>query len=340
MHACKTQKYSGQVYVERGHILSKRCLDIGVLFTSSKTLEPKLKEVTFSKYRIWTIPTARESLADTSESFLLEFQDLWKEGQIASNPETEGDYVLSVLSLVFEMKVEFDSIKIDNIQGTLRKKRSSFLMGKVELPSDLEDLFKKLQSMETNLLRQYLRSCNAYRTALSLIDDNPTLSFFLLVTAVEAISGIVMKKKGNRANFREFILTYLPKSFEDELGYKELLLLLIERAYDIRNAFTHGGSGLSAGVFVADRSKRNYIKHKEKGKEVYSPSTKWMGSAVRAVLLEFLRRQKVGDVQESKLSEIAMEDVAINLIAARTVKAGQLVKSKDFDFDFKRKPET
>ena len=65
-----------------------------------------------------------------------------------------------------------------------------------------------------------------------------------------------------------------------------------------------------------------------------------MESAVRAVLLEFLRRQKVRDVQESKLSEIAIEDVAINLIAARTVKAGQLVTSKDFDFDFKRKPET
>jgi hypothetical protein len=319
--------------------LSKRRLDIEALFTSSKTLEPRLKEVTFGKYKIRTIPTAKESLNDTSESFLLKFQDVWKEEQIASNPETECNYVLAVLSLMLEMSVEFGSIKIDNIQGTLRKKRSSFLMGNIELPSDLEDLFKKLQSMDMNLLRQYLRSCNAYKTALSLIDGNPMLSFFLLVTAIEAISGIVMKKKGNRANFREFILAYLPKSFEDELGCKELLLSLIERAYDVRNAFTHGGRGLSGGVFVADRLKRNYVKHKEKSKEVYSPSTKWMGSVVRAVLLEFLRHQKVGDVQESKLSEIAMEEVAINLIAARTVKGGQLVTSEDFDLDFRRTPE-
>ena len=317
--------------------MSKRCLNIEVLFTSSKTLEPKLKEITFSRYKIRTIPTAKESLNDTSESFLLEFQDLWKEGQIASNPKTECDYVLAVLSLMSEMKVEFDSIKIDNTQGTLRKKRSSFLMGNVELPSNLEDLFKKLQSMNMNLLRQYLRSCNAYRTALSLIDNNPTLSFFLLVTAIEAISGIVMKKKGNRASFREFILAYLPKSFEDELGCKELLLLLIKRAYDVRNDFTHGGSGLSAGVFVADRLERNYLKHKEKGKEVYSPSIKWMGSVVRAVLLEFLRHQKVGDVQKSKLSEIAIEDATIDFIATRTVKAGQLVRPKDLDLDFQKK---
>lgn len=319
--------------------MSKRCLDIEVLFTSSKTLEPKLREVTFSKYKISTIPTAKESLNDTSESFLLAFQDMWKEEQIASNPETECDHVLAVLSLMLEMRVEFGAIKTDNIQGTLRKKRSSFLMGNIELPSDLEDLFKKLQSMDMNLLRQYLRSCNAYKIALSLIDDNPTLSFFLLVTAIEATSGIVMKKEGNRANFREFILAYLPKSFEDELGCKELLLSLIERAYDVRNAFTHGGSGLSGGVSFADRLKRNYVKHKENGKEVYSPSTKWMGSVVRAVLLEFLRYQKVGDVQESKLSEIAIKDVTIDLIAARTVKPGRLVTSEDFDLDFRRKLE-
>jgi len=308
-----------------------------MLFTSSKALEPRLKEVRFGKYALSSIPTARESLNDSHEGHILDFQDLWKEGQTSSNPEKEGDYVLSLLSLVNGMKVEFDSVKINNVQGTLRRKRSSFLMGKIELPTDFEEFLKKLQSLDSDLLRQYLRSCSVYRAALSLIDDNPTLSFFLLVTAIEAISNKVMKTGDQRKDFVEFILKYLQKSFEDELGSRKLLLLLIEEAYTMRCAFTHGGKEISIGTLSADQTGRKYVKHYVKDTETYSPSLSWFTSVVQAVLLKFLEEQEVVGGQESILSDLAREEGIICVEPVKEVKTGQVVTTEDINLDYQKK---
>jgi len=299
-----------------------------------------LKEATFDKYRLRSIPTARESIHDTHESLILEFKDLWKEGQLYSNPQREGDYVISLLSLFNGMKAEFNSFKTNNVQGTLGRRRSSFLMGKMELHTDVEDLFKRLQSMDPDLLRQYLRSCNAYRAALSLIDDNPTLSFFLLVTAIEAISNKVKRSGDLRKGFREFILEHLPKSFEDELG-RDLLLLLLEEAYTMRCAFTHGGKEISAGTLSADQTDRKYVKHYIDNREVVSPSISWFSNVVQVVLLGFLRDQKIAQIQESILSDLAKEENIIHVKLAREIKAkagaGYVLTTKDVDLDFQKK---
>jgi hypothetical protein len=309
---------------------------VEILFTSSKALEPGLKEVRFNKYRISSIPTAKESLDDSHENLVLDFQDLWKEGQTSSNPEKEGDYVLSLLSLVSKMKVEFDSIKVNNVQVTLRRRRSSSLMGKIKLPTDLEDLLRRLQSMDPDLLRQYLRSCSAYRAALSLIDDNPTLSFFLLVTAIEAVSNKALKSGELKKDFREFILRYLPKSFEDELG-RDLLLLLLEEAYTMRCAFTHGGKEISIGTLSADHTDRKYVRHYIDDREVVSPSISWFGDVVQAVLLGFLKAQAIAEIHESIMSDLAKEEGIIYVKAAKEVKAGQVLTAKDVDLDFQKK---
>jgi hypothetical protein len=310
-------------------------MDIEILFTSSKTLESKLREITFDIYKIYSVPTIRESLSDTHESLLLKFSDVWKNGQISSNPEKEGDYILSLLSLILQMKIEFDSTKINNVQGTVRRKRSSFLNGKIEFPSDFKDLFEKLYSLNIDVLRQYLRSCSTYRTALSLIDDNPMLSFFLLVTAIEAISNKIIEAESIKQKFIDFILKYIPKSFEEELGHKELLVRLINQAYHMRSAFTHGGTEISLGTLSADDLGRNYVKHYIAGKEVYSPSLMWFEKVVHATLLEFLRTQKVEEKIEPKLSNLAIEEEAIiNVKVTKAIEAGRIVTTKDVDLDF------
>jgi hypothetical protein len=318
--------------------LSKVDLNVEILFTSSKTLEPRYKEITFDKYKIRTIPTIRSSLNDTAENFLLEFHDIWEENQRHSLPDKEGAYILSLLSVILESKIEFNSLKINNIQGTLRENPASFLTGKLEIPPNLDELFKKLQSMDMDLLRQYLRSCNAYRTALTLLDDNPTLSFFLLVTAIEAISGKVIKK-GDRENFVEFILAFLPKSFEETLGDKELLLLLINQAYQMRCAFTHGGTDISIGSLSADKTKRDYVKHYIQNKEVYSPSIRWFEKVVNATLLNFLEQQKIATEQETKLSALAREEAVIYVKAAKVLQLGRVLTTEDVDLDFKKKSD-
>jgi hypothetical protein len=318
--------------------LTKNSFPVEILFTASKAWDPRLKEVTFDKYKLRSVPTAKESLADTHEGLILEFQDLWKKGQVSSNPEREGDHVLSFLSLVHAMKVEFNSFKLNNVQVTLRSGRSSFLNGKMDSSIDLGELCRKLESLDQDLLRQYLRGCSAYRTALLLIEDNPTLSFFLLVTAIEAVSNKVMRSGSQRKNFAKFILKYLPKSFEGELGSKGILLLLIDEAYTMRSAFTHGGSEISIGTLSADHVQRKYVKHIVKGKEICSPSLSWFAGVVQTVLLKFLLDQETGDEHESILSDLAREEGIITVRAARDVKAGQLVTTKDVDLDFQKKP--
>lgn len=316
--------------------LNPESIVVEILFTSSRALEPGLKEVRFNKYRISSIPTAKESLDDSHENLVLDFQDLWKEGQTSSNPEKEGDYILSLLSLVSKMKVEFDSIKVNNVQVTLRRRRSSSLMGNMELPTDIEDMFRRLQSMDPDLLRQYLRSCSAFRAALSLIDDNPTLSFFLLVTAIEAVSNKVLKSGELKKDFREFILRYLPKSFEDELG-RDPLLVLLEEAYNMRCAFTHGGKEISIGTLSADHTNRKYVRHYIDDREVVSPSIYWFADVVQTVLIGFLRAQVISEVNESIMSDLAMEEGIIYVKAAKEVKAGQVLTTKDVDLDFEKK---
>jgi hypothetical protein len=315
--------------------MDKTVLYIEVLFTSSKTLELLSKEITFDKYKIISIPTIRESLNDSYENHLLTFFDVWRDSQRSSNPEKEADYILSILSLMLQMKIEFNSIKINNLQGTIRRKRSSFLNGKITLPPDLDDLFKKLCSLDADVLRQYLRSCDAYMTALSLIDNNPTLSFFLLVTAIEAISNKVMGSDKISDNFRQFILKYVPNSFENELGDRRLLELLIEQAYKMRSAFTHGGTEISIGTLSADSLNRNYVKHYVEGKEVCSPSLRWFENLVRAVLLEFLRAQKIVEGAESKLSDLAMKEGVMDVKLTRVTEVGRIVTPDDVDLDFR-----
>ncbi|PIX31927.1 hypothetical protein COZ60_01880, partial [Candidatus Bathyarchaeota archaeon CG_4_8_14_3_um_filter_42_8] len=78
--------------------MGKTVLDVEILFSSSKAFDPQIKEIRFGKYKIKSIPTARESLEDTRENHILEFKDLWKNEQMNSDPEREGGYVLSLLS--------------------------------------------------------------------------------------------------------------------------------------------------------------------------------------------------------------------------------------------------
>jgi hypothetical protein len=71
------------------------------MFNSSKSLKPEISRIKFDKYEITTLPILRESFADTKESYLLKFQDVWQENQSHSNPEKEADYILSLLSVLF-----------------------------------------------------------------------------------------------------------------------------------------------------------------------------------------------------------------------------------------------
>jgi hypothetical protein len=313
--------------------LKKTSIEVEILFESSKSLPAKFNEIQFGKYAISTIPTIKKSFNDTHEHFILRFDDVWKENQMYSNPLEEGEFVLSILSVLFETKIEQIASKLNNVQTSMKKSSWSHLEGSLETQYDLVEMFKKLNSLDIDLLRQYLRSCNVYRTALSLIDNNPTLSFFLLVTAVQSIAGKVIGKTES-VNFKEFIIKFLPNALKDEISDEKLLLLLIEEAYEMRCAFTHGGTSISIGSLSADKTNRAYVKHLVGKKEIYSPSLRWFAKVVRAVLTNFLEQQKRAN-QDDKLSDLAREQGVMNVKTSKSVNSNQLVTTNDLDLDFK-----
>jgi hypothetical protein len=310
-------------------------IDIEVLFSASKTINPSVGVVKMGKYVITTIPTIKESIADTKETWMLKFKDVWKDEQMHSNPVREAEYILSFLSVLCESKMEYLAIKSNGVQSEIRQQYSTYLAGKIEAFPLIEEALQKMNSMDTDILRQFLRSCSSYRTALTLIDDNPSLSFFLLATAVEAISGKIIKKN-LKENFSEFILRYLPTSFKDEVGNIVLLESLIDEAYKMRCAFTHGGANISNASLSADQTNRIYIKHFVNEKETFSPSLRWFERVVRAVLISYLAEQDNTEKNEARLSDLAKEENVLYLRVARDgLLPGRLVTTNDLDLDAK-----
>ena len=61
-----------------------------------------------------------------------------------------------------------------------------------------------------------------------------------------------------------------------------------------------------------------------------------MIKVVRFALIRFLEKQKIENVEEKKLSKLAKEESIIILKAAKPLKAGQVVRTSDFDLGVKK----
>ena len=75
-------------------------------------ISPAIEALNFDKYRISTLPSRKDLIQPAGEEALLEFVDVWEDGQNTSNPVKEAEYVFAWLSLVFGTWVQFDSAKI------------------------------------------------------------------------------------------------------------------------------------------------------------------------------------------------------------------------------------
>ena len=84
------------------------------------------------------------------------------------------------------MKVEFDSAKINNVNAA-KIRRGRISSPRIDVDPGLDALFRKLRCLDEKGVRQYLRGCETYRIAISMLDDDPTLAMFLLVTSVECL---------------------------------------------------------------------------------------------------------------------------------------------------------
>lgn len=294
-------------------------------FSLSKEIIPGTSEIEFGKYRFFSIPSVRE-LFKTKEEAILEFVDVWKEDQTYSNPEEEARYVLATLSLLLRTQMKFHSMRTNNVNVTIETGIPKHFLGKLTIPQDFQELYEKLCSLETEVLKCYLRSARIYQTAISLIREDPTLSFFLLTVAIECLSNNVIKKGSHQERFEAFIREYLPSELEDESQHMNFL----GQAYKVRSLFTHRGMDISTASSLADRAEIPAVKHFVKGKEVITPGLLWFERIVQGVLVNFLRCQKIRKTQKN-LSELARERGIIHLKTKKALVQGQFVTKEDFE---------
>jgi len=297
-------------------------MPVVVGFSCSREFAPTIEEGIIGKYRI----------ARSGEELLLSFIDQWKEGQDHSNPVEESRYFLAWLSLALRARIEYRATKINNVDVDIQgpPKYKEFVNKIDALPSDLEDLHKRLLSLDETLIRQYIRSCLAYQSAVSMLENLPTLAFFLFVVAIECLSNTVIRG-GKEQGFVRFIRTYVPTEIAIGKNDEELFTCLLHQAYRYRSGFTHGGESIPEGCLLADKAGYSYVKHYVEGKETYSPGLGWLERVVYTSLIEFLRRQKTTMKPDFDLADLAAEAGIIMVKTKRAVQRGEVATDRNVD---------
>ena len=308
-------------------------MPVVVRFTCSREFAPTIEQAFIGKYRIKPIPSRKPIFARFGEELLLSFVDQWEEGQQHSNPIEESKYVLAWLSLALRARIEYRASKINNVDVDVQQlpKYKDFVSRLEAFPLELDDLYHKLLSLDERLLRQYTRCCLVYQSALSMLEDSPTLTFFLLVVAIECLSNIVVTTGRKSERFIQFIKNHMPAGAETTRGDEALFAHLLGRAYYYRSGFTHGGESIPEACLLADQAGYNYVKHYVEGKEAYSPGLGWLEKVVHTSLIEFLRRQKLVEKPNSDLADLARQTGIIEMKTKRPVQSGRVVTSADVD---------
>jgi len=280
----------------QGYFPMAKSYKVVTRFSLSKEVSPGTSEIEFGKYRFFSIPSIRGLFKTKEEEAILEFVDVWEENQTYSNPEEEARYVLAVLSLLLRTQVKFHSMRTNNVNVTFETSIPKRFLGKITIPKDFHELYEKLYSLKTEVLKCYLRSVRIYQTAISLTREDPTLSFFLLTVAMS---------ERQHLNF-------------------------LDQAYKVRSLFTHRGRDISTASILADRAEIPVLKHFVKGKEVRTPSLSWFERVVQGALVNFLRRQKIKKTRKD-LAELARERGVIYLKSKKPLTTGRLVTKEDVE---------
>lgn len=309
-------------------------MQLKVLFTTSKRIHQKFDNLVIGKYTIEPIPTSSPNSTGATNRYLLLFDDELKGG--SSHPNEDAKLFLSYLSLILGSKVKIESVMTDSAQFIETRTESTFkeYYSVIEELPDLDLMLQRLQSLENDIARQYLRACEVYRTALRLIDENNTLSFFLLTIAIECLSNKASKKEGKCEKFVDFILNYLPDK-SDFKSTEEWNEILKEIYYNHRSGFTHGGKRVPEAVRLADELDRIYVRNTINDKEVKTPSLKWFERIARTSIISFLNSQKIKEGSQNKdyFKEISLEHGIIKLKLRTARKKGDAIREKDVDLD-------
>lgn len=309
-------------------------MEVKVLFHTSRRIHPKYGVLSIGKYSVEPLPTTETGAQPASNRYLLRFDDEIREGESGSQPQAEATLFLAYLSLIIGSRLHIESLMVNSVNVLVRQASTyrDYQAIIEELP-DIDSLIARFKKKNPEVARQFLRACEVYRSALNLMGENNTLSFFLFTIAVECLSNKVGRGNGSSDKFIDFILGYLPdkSSLPSEQDWRELLQQIYRRH---RSGFTHGGKEIPEAVNLADRLNRVYVRNMVDGKEVRTPGLKWFESVVRGALVGFLNSAKYDSEQQTDhFKELSLEYGRVMVKARHNLQAHTVVTEKDVDLD-------
>lgn len=324
-------------------------LEVSIKCKLGELLKQGLGEISIGKYRILPLPSEKTDGFKTE--LLLHFKDELREGQKSSNPEKEGEIILSWLSVILRQKLKTSSFRLNNVQIPNVNTELIVFESQIDLPEDILDLYMKFKSLPLETLERYVRSCECYQEALLLSTNNPTISFFLFVVCIECLSNKdydfyqylikemcskeeISKKEinsihdkfineyGLKNNFIQFILSnhedWKTNFSEDE--FRELLSSI----YKIRSLFTHKGESLEKYIKLIDAQLKSKTVFTIIGdKKLEFPGLNYLSILVRTVLVNFLKKQEFSD--KDNIPELALKDSLVNLVPLEAIQEGNFV---------------
>jgi hypothetical protein len=310
-------------------------MEVKIRFTSSKRLPPDVDSLLLGKYSIEPIPEPFDSNLTATGTYLLRFDDQYREGETSSNPFKEAALFFSLVSLAWDAELDVHGTMVNSVLVPSDIVASGIKPSPTIMKTspDITEHLDAVKRLDPSTAKQFLRACEVFSAALHNTYQNPTLSFFLLSIAVECMANSVSAGSGPRERFLAF-LTGNSADFTPSIPTEDFASLLRE-AYDRhRSGFTHGGKEIPHAAVLADRLGRPYVKNIVDGKEVRTPGLRWFQALVRHSLLHFLHAAASGEAPPvDHLKNVSMDAGAVSLKFKRSLERGSVVTVDDVDLD-------
>ncbi len=225
-----------------------------------------------------------------------------------ADSEGEGEIFLSFLALLFDCRIRKTGFRINGLDISGNHPQKPHIMemfeGTIDSP-ECDTYVTHLFTLGSELTKQFARACNAYSLAIASVELDTSLSFLLLVTALECIStqeafcpnSTLDKSKKSTERYCRLVQNYCDEVNElypsdAEPGFIRDLKTVY---YSHRSGFVHGGKEVSVASKIADRAGLNSVGHIVDGKEIVTPGLKWFFQVTRRTLIGFLKRFPRGD---------------------------------------------
>jgi len=285
----------------------------------TKSFPRGVSKISFGNYEIRPV----SYFSSTEIEALLSFSHNSANSDGKGHPEEEVDIICRLLSVFLNTRIrKLGTVADDNtipvFDGRERVQYPQ-LFGYLEHDT-LDDLIKRVLTLDEDLARQFIRACRCYSYALEQIPSDPAFSFFLFVTAGNCMSsreGVISDAESDPEDdqaerFSRFINAFIPDELKAANGMSgDFMTALLQNAfYHHRRAFIHDGRKIASASREADKNGAAYSHVSIDGREINVPGLVWLSNAVRSALLGYLKAlvPPSGDsINATLFSNIALE---------------------------------